>query len=181
METLSLNLNPCTSRVRSCLPQPKSRALARKIIWHWKQEGSFRNKGNFVDCASLVRILRKKVLQLRGVREGCRPCSERCGKPFMEPSAVLMLPILNEKLAKRISENVGTGFRPDLTTFNIRAVAYSRMSLFWDLHLSLEHMRHEHVVPDLVTYGCVVDAYLDKRLGRNLDFAFSKMNLDDSH
>lgn len=71
-------------------------------------------------------------------------------------------------------------FHPDVTTFNIRAVAFSRMSFFWDLHLSLEHMKHESVGPDLVTYGCVVDAYLDKRLGRNLDFAFSKMNLDDS-
>lgn len=77
----------------------------------------------------------------------------------------------------RMSE---AGFHPDLTTFNIRAVAFSRMSLFWDLHLSLEHMKHESVGPDLVTYGCVVDAYLDKRLGRNLDFALSKMNLDES-
>ncbi|KAM7250908.1 hypothetical protein ACFE04_022791 [Oxalis oulophora] len=73
------------------------------------------------------------------------------------------------------------GFRPDRTTFNIRALAFSRMSLFWDLHLSLEHMEHENVVPDLVTYGCVVDAYLDKKLGRNLDFALNRMkNLYDS-
>ncbi|KAG6431591.1 hypothetical protein SASPL_109670 [Salvia splendens] len=50
------------------------------------------------------------------------------------------------------------------------------MSLLWDLHLSLDHMRHEGVVPDLVTYGCVVDAYLDKRLGRNLNFALTKLN-----
>ncbi|XP_074308591.1 pentatricopeptide repeat-containing protein At3g42630 [Silene latifolia] len=72
------------------------------------------------------------------------------------------------------------GFRPDITTFNIRALAFSNMNLFWDLHLSLEHMRHENVVPDLVTYGCVVDAYLNKRMGRNLDFALNKMiNLDE--
>jgi len=72
------------------------------------------------------------------------------------------------------------GFRPDLTSFNIRALAFSRMNLFWDLHLSLEHMRHDNVVPDLVTYGCVVDAYLEKRMGRNLDFALKKMvNLDE--
>ncbi|GAB4854461.1 hypothetical protein Ancab_023045 [Ancistrocladus abbreviatus] len=77
-------------------------------------------------------------------------------------------------------EMVESGFRPDLTTFNIRALAFSKMSLFWDLHLSLEHMKHENVVPDLVTYGCVVDAYMDKRMGRNLDFAMKKMiNLDD--
>ncbi|XP_021275548.1 pentatricopeptide repeat-containing protein At3g42630 isoform X2 [Herrania umbratica] len=73
-----------------------------------------------------------------------------------------------------------SGFRPDLTTFNIRALAFSRMSMFWDLHLSLEHMKHESVVPDLVTYGCVVDAYLDRRLARNLDFALNHMNADDS-
>lgn len=75
---------------------------------------------------------------------------------------------------------VEAGFTPDLTTFNIRALAFSRMSLFWDLHLSLEHMQHEKVVADLVTYGCVVDAYLDRRLGNNLDFALKKMNVDDS-
>lgn len=73
-----------------------------------------------------------------------------------------------------------SGFRPDLTTFNVRAMAFSRMSLLWDLHLSLEHMKHENVVPDLVTCGCVVDAYLDKRLARNLDFVLNKMNLDSS-
>lgn len=72
------------------------------------------------------------------------------------------------------------GFTPDLTTFNIRALAFSRMSLFWDLHLSLEHMQHEKVVADLVTYGCVIDAYMDRRLGKNLDFALKKMNIDDS-
>ncbi|XP_021759961.1 pentatricopeptide repeat-containing protein At3g42630-like [Chenopodium quinoa] len=73
------------------------------------------------------------------------------------------------------------GFRPDLTTFNIRALAFSKMNLFWDLHLSLDHMRHENVVPDLVTYGCLVDAYMDKRMGRNLDFALKKMiNLDEA-
>ncbi|XP_050373074.1 pentatricopeptide repeat-containing protein At3g42630 [Argentina anserina] len=72
------------------------------------------------------------------------------------------------------------GFHPDLTTFNIRALAFSRMSLLWDLHLTLEHMKHEEVVPDLVTCGCIVDAYLDRRLGRNLYFALNKMNLDDS-
>ncbi|XP_022731486.1 pentatricopeptide repeat-containing protein At3g42630 isoform X2 [Durio zibethinus] len=73
-----------------------------------------------------------------------------------------------------------SGFLPDLTTFNIRALAFSRMSMFWDLHLSLEHMKHEGVVPDLVTYGCVVDAYLNRRLGRNLDFVLNNMNADDS-
>lgn len=85
-----------------------------------------------------------------------------------------------KSLQREFLRMLETGFQPDLTTFNIRAGAFSRMSLFWDLHLSLEHMKHENVVPDLVTFGCVVDAYLDKRLAKNLDFAISKMNLDDS-
>lgn len=71
---------------------------------------------------------------------------------------------------------VEAGFRPDLNTFNIRALAFSKMSLLWDLHLSLEHMTHDSVAPDLVTYGCVVDAYMDRGLARNLKFAFSKLN-----
>lgn len=85
-----------------------------------------------------------------------------------------------KSLQREFLAMVDAGFCPDLDTFNIRALAFARMSLFWDLHLSLEHMRHDKVVPDLVTYGCVVDAYLEKRLARNLDFAFGKMNLDDS-
>lgn len=75
---------------------------------------------------------------------------------------------------------VEAGFDPDLTTFNIRAMAFSKMSLFWDLHLSLEHMKFKKIIPDIVTYGCVVDAYLDRRLGKNLGFALSIMNLHDS-
>lgn len=75
---------------------------------------------------------------------------------------------------------VEAGFEPDLTTFNIRALAFSRMDLLWDLHLSLEHMKHMKIEPDLVTYGCVVDLYVDRRLGRNLEFVLSKMNPDQS-
>ncbi|KAK9750131.1 hypothetical protein RND81_02G175500 [Saponaria officinalis] len=85
-----------------------------------------------------------------------------------------------KSLQREFLTMLDAGFRPDITTFNLRALAFSKMNLFWDLHLSLEHMRHENVIPDLVTYGCVVDAYLDKRLGRNLDFALNKMiNLDE--
>ncbi|KAJ4831722.1 hypothetical protein Tsubulata_038271 [Turnera subulata] len=83
-------------------------------------------------------------------------------------------------LQREFLRMVEAGFHPDLTTFNIRALAFSRMALFWDLHLTLEHMNRDKVVPDLVTYGCVVDVYLDKRLGRNLDFALNKMSVDDS-
>ncbi|KAD2197634.1 hypothetical protein E3N88_41662 [Mikania micrantha] len=85
-----------------------------------------------------------------------------------------------KSLQREFLNMVEAGFYPDLTTFNIRAVAFSKMSLFWDLHLSLEHMNHNGILPDLVTYGCVVDAYMDRRLGRNLDFASSKMNVKDS-
>ncbi|KAG1326317.1 Pentatricopeptide repeat-containing protein [Cocos nucifera] len=81
-----------------------------------------------------------------------------------------------KSLQREFISMVGAGFSPDLTTFNIRALAYSRMCMFWDLHLSIEHMKHEGVIPDLVTYGCLVDAYLERRLGRNLPFALDKMN-----
>ncbi|KAF5748642.1 pentatricopeptide repeat-containing protein [Tripterygium wilfordii] len=84
-----------------------------------------------------------------------------------------------KSLQREFLSMLEAGFQPDRTTFNIRAVAFSKMSLFWDLHLCLEHMRCEKVVPDLVTYGCLVDAYLDKRKARNLDFVINKMNLDD--
>ncbi|KAK6941216.1 Pentatricopeptide repeat [Dillenia turbinata] len=84
-----------------------------------------------------------------------------------------------KSLQREFLRMVEAGFLPDLTTFNIRALAFSRMSLFWDLHLSLEHMLHEKVVPDLVTYGCVIDAYLERRLVKNLNFALNKMNVDD--
>ncbi|KAL4205280.1 hypothetical protein AMTRI_Chr01g113810 [Amborella trichopoda] len=72
------------------------------------------------------------------------------------------------------------GFSPDITTFNIRTLAFSRMCMFWDLHLSIEHMRHMNVIPDLVTYGCIVDAYVERRFGRNLGFGLKCMNLDSS-
>ncbi|XP_058778998.1 pentatricopeptide repeat-containing protein At3g42630-like [Vicia villosa] len=84
-----------------------------------------------------------------------------------------------KNLQREFVRMVGLGFRPDVTTFNIRALAFSRMSLFWDLHLSIEHMRSEEVVPDLVSYGCVVDGYLDRKLGRNLEFVLNKMDVDD--
>ncbi|KAL7096252.1 hypothetical protein ACP275_10G070000 [Erythranthe tilingii] len=85
-----------------------------------------------------------------------------------------------KSLQREFVRMVESGFNPDLNTFNIRSVAFSRMSLLWDLHLSIEHMKHEAVFPDIVTYGCVVDAYMDKRLGRNLEFALNEFNSNDS-
>lgn len=73
-----------------------------------------------------------------------------------------------------------SGFRPDINSFNIRALAFSRMSMFWDLHLGIQHMKHENVDPDLVSYGCIVDAYMERRLGRNLRFVLEKMEVDAS-
>lgn len=56
------------------------------------------------------------------------------------------------------------GFKPDVTTFNICVLAFSRMKMFWDLHVTVLHMLSEGVSPDLVTFGAVVDAYIDGRL-----------------
>ncbi|CAL9098013.1 unnamed protein product [Musa textilis] len=70
------------------------------------------------------------------------------------------------------------GFSPDISTFNIRALAFSRMSMFWDLHLSIQHMKYKCVIPDLVTYGCIVDAYLERRLARNISFELGKLDVE---
>ncbi|KAJ0965559.1 hypothetical protein J5N97_026697 [Dioscorea zingiberensis] len=83
-----------------------------------------------------------------------------------------------KSLQREFIRMVNAGFQPDLTTFNVRALAFSKMSMFWDLHLSIEHMKHVNVTPDLVTFGCIVDAYLDRRLGRNLSFALDKMDVE---
>ncbi|KAF0898107.1 hypothetical protein E2562_001763 [Oryza meyeriana var. granulata] len=80
-----------------------------------------------------------------------------------------------KSLQRAFLEMVGAGFRPDLTTFNIRAAAFSKMCMFWDLHLTADHMRRDGVAPDLVTHGCFVDAYLERRLARNLNFAFDRL------
>ena len=82
-----------------------------------------------------------------------------------------------KSLQKEFLRMSAAGFFPDLTTFNIRAMAFSRMGMVWDLHLSLEHMAHLGVAPDLVTCGCVVDLYLERGLGRNLSFVLGKMDL----
>ncbi|CAO2202544.1 unnamed protein product [Urochloa humidicola] len=81
-----------------------------------------------------------------------------------------------KSLQRAFLEMVAAGFRPDLTTFNIRAAAFSKMCMFWDLHLTADHMRRDGVAPDLVTHGCFVDAYLERRLVRNLTFAFDKLD-----
>ena len=37
-------------------------------------------------------------------------------------------------------------------------------------------MCRDGVAPDLVTHGCFVDAYLERRLARNLTFAFDRFD-----
>ncbi|TVU05115.1 hypothetical protein EJB05_48266, partial [Eragrostis curvula] len=81
-----------------------------------------------------------------------------------------------KSLQRAFLEMVAAGVRPDLTTFNIRAAAFSKMCMFWDLHLTADHMRRDGVAPDLVTHGCFVDAYLERRLARNLTFAFDRLD-----
>nr|UPT48497.1 pentatricopeptide repeat protein AaPPR183 [Agave angustifolia] len=85
-----------------------------------------------------------------------------------------------KSLQREFLNMVEAGFAPDLTTFNVRALAFSKMRMFWDLHLSIIHMKHEKIVPDLVTHGCIVDLYLDKRLGRNLSFALNELDVESS-
>lgn len=70
------------------------------------------------------------------------------------------------------------GFSPDITTFNIRALAFSRMCMFWDLHFTIQHMKRRNVALDLVTYGCIVDMYMNRGLGRNLSFSLRSLNTD---
>ncbi|XP_051203162.1 pentatricopeptide repeat-containing protein At3g42630 [Lolium perenne] len=81
-----------------------------------------------------------------------------------------------KSLQRAFLEMADAGFRPDLTTFNIRAAAFSKMCMFWDLHLTADHMRRDGVAPDLVTHGCFVDAYMERRLARNLSFAFRRLD-----
>jgi len=81
-----------------------------------------------------------------------------------------------KSLQRAFLEMKTAGFRPDLTTFNIRAAAFSKMCMFWDLHLSADHMRRDGVAPDLVTHGCFVDVYLERRLAQNLTVAFDRLN-----
>uniref|UniRef100_A0ACD6AM04 Uncharacterized protein n=1 Tax=Avena sativa TaxID=4498 RepID=A0ACD6AM04_AVESA len=81
-----------------------------------------------------------------------------------------------KSLQRAFLEMAAAGFRPDLTTFNIRAVAFSKMCMFWDLHLTADHMRRDGVAPDIVTHGCFVDAYMERRLARNISFAFRRLD-----
>ncbi|KAH7439281.1 hypothetical protein KP509_04G053500 [Ceratopteris richardii] len=51
----------------------------------------------------------------------------------------------------------------DLTTYNICALCYARMKMFWELHAVLVRMRRAGITPDLVTFGAVVDCYISGR------------------
>ncbi|GLJ10365.1 hypothetical protein SUGI_0126900 [Cryptomeria japonica] len=71
------------------------------------------------------------------------------------------------------------GFQPDLTTFNIRALAFSRMQMFWDLHITVLHMRHMNTAPDIVTFGAIVDAYLGGRKVKKLSYALGEIEMNN--
>uniref|UniRef100_A0A0E0LV27 Pentatricopeptide repeat-containing protein n=1 Tax=Oryza punctata TaxID=4537 RepID=A0A0E0LV27_ORYPU len=77
-----------------------------------------------------------------------------------------------KSLQRVFLDMVAAGFRLDITTFNLRVVAFTKMCMFWDLHLTADHMHRDGVMPDLITHDRFVDAYLERRLARNLNFAF---------
>nr|ABA18097.1 pentatricopeptide repeat protein [Olimarabidopsis pumila] len=129
----------------------------------------------------LAYLKQRKFYRLREFLSDVGLCRRNLGNLLW--NSVLLSYAADFKMKSLQREFIGmldAGFSPDLTTFNIRALAFSRMALFWDLHLTLEHMRRLNIVPDLVTFGCVVDAYMDRRLARNLEFVYNRMNLDDS-
>ncbi|KAL2653065.1 hypothetical protein R1flu_021193 [Riccia fluitans] len=72
-----------------------------------------------------------------------------------------------------------SGFDGDITSFNIRALAFSQAKMFWDLRVTVLEMQHQKIMPDLVTYGAVVDAYVAAELVGKLPEALMEMhNLD---
>lgn len=71
------------------------------------------------------------------------------------------------------------GFTPDLTTYNIMALAYGRMQQFWDLRVMILTMQSEGIAPDLVTYGAVVDAFLQGNVQSKLPDALAELRTID--
>lgn len=53
------------------------------------------------------------------------------------------------------------GFFPDVTTCNIMALAFSRMKQFSELHELVITMQNNGIAPDLVTYGAVIDVFVE--------------------
>ncbi|KAI5679476.1 hypothetical protein M9H77_10426 [Catharanthus roseus] len=119
-----------------------------------------------IRALSSAYIRERKFYSLGKLVENVGLGRRNVGNLFMEPAVILCCQFQNEKLARGFVRIVEAGFHPDLTTFSIRAPA-------------LEHMKHKSVIPALVTYGCVVDAYLERRLVRNLEFSLDKMNVND--
>ncbi|CAM6105230.1 unnamed protein product [Calypogeia fissa] len=73
-----------------------------------------------------------------------------------------------------------TGFEGDITSFNIRALAFSKMQMLWDLRVTILEMAHQGIMPDLVTYGAVVDAYIGGNMESSLAEALAEMrNIGD--
>ncbi|EOA12253.1 hypothetical protein CARUB_v10008023mg [Capsella rubella] len=175
---------------------PLDSATANAIVRHYSSFGTLdkmehaygrlRKFGIVIEDEEIRAVLLaylklRKFYRLREFLSDVGLCRRNLGNLLW--NSVLLSYAADFKMKSLQREFIGmldAGFSPDLTTFNIRALAFSRMALFWDLHLTLEHMRRLNIVPDLVTFGCVVDAYMDRRLARNLEFVYNRMNLDDS-
>lgn len=71
------------------------------------------------------------------------------------------------------------GFTPDITTYNIMALAYGRMQQFWDLRVMVLTMQSEGIAPDLVTFGAVVDAFLQGKVQSKLPDALTELRTID--
>lgn len=69
-----------------------------------------------------------------------------------------------EDLKKEFENMKYAGFFPDVTTCNIMALAYSRMKQFWELHELVIVMQNNGIAPDLVTYGAVIDVFIEEDL-----------------
>jgi hypothetical protein len=56
------------------------------------------------------------------------------------------------------------GFYPDATTCNIMVLAYSRMKQFRELKEFIITTQNNGIAPDLVTYGAVIDIFIEEKL-----------------
>ncbi|PKU69525.1 Pentatricopeptide repeat-containing protein [Dendrobium catenatum] len=119
-----------------------------------------------------IRIRRSFILKTLRAEEvwisSYRPGTEKSvcpGFSFLEALRLILL--LGMTFSSTIEYTTPLGLLAESLGFQLRGP-------------SVELMKSKGVVPDLVTYGCVVDAYMDRRLGRNLSFVLDKMNVDSS-
>lgn len=77
-------------------------------------------------------------------------------------------------LEKEFVNMTNAGFSPDISTFNIRARAFSNMHMYWDLHVTVQHMLSMGIKPDLITFDAIFGAYLGGRLEKQLATALQE-------